>query len=88
MGFAAKLSRGHGKVISRSQQGQISSKWLKVEYQHFKTNGGNPPQVHMVTSVGVWFHRGVIKAIQCNAMQVNARQCNEKSSAMQRITVQ
>ena len=32
LAFIWELPQGHGKVISRSQQGQISSKWLKIAY--------------------------------------------------------
>ena len=32
VGFIWDLSQGHGEVISRSQQGQISSKRLKIDF--------------------------------------------------------
>ena len=60
-GFIGELSQGNGKVISKSHQGQISSKRWKIEYWHSTSNNsvGTQPK-YMVTSVGVWFHRGVI----------------------------
>ena len=38
LGFIGTLSRCHGEVISRSQQGQMSSKRLKVDYWTSSSN--------------------------------------------------
>ena len=74
-GVIPRSWQGHLKVTAKSNQlKMVESRLLD---QHFKKIGGNATNVLMVTSVVVWFHRGVIKAMQCNAIQVNARQCNE-----------
>ena len=65
------------KVISRSQHSQFSSKWLKVDYWTSTSNKlvGNQPRYiwYMVTSVGVWFHRGVTLKSWWGHLKVKAR---------------